>query len=531
MSMKGIKREAEALLETLRELPPFPEMSIEEFNRWDIALYEFLEWYSKRGGLSLDLIVKLARAIRLKGDPYTASQLLSSASTWWLEVDPEVSADLTAFSALYKFIYGVKEGALIDFDNFKLRIYPRFRAMQMYLSGLYDRFHGNFVRAREQLIRANNLWGKTDDGPVLTPAYYKRATEINLIDTCLRLAEEETSEKERSKWLKEAKSRLTRYIHSNPDEETGWFYWTNLTEYHILKGNFSEAENLIAELSKEVKHASFPFHESIILLFKARINLEKGDQTQTLRYLADSLGGAIRKSAFFAEQSIIESVIELTKRIAPYQGYEEGLMGTPLLHFIRNLKVFLNEKDEYTARDHSMNVARYAILIGEYIVSKYPIRVREIDISTLAIAGILHDVGKLRLAWMLLNRVRPITREEYFLFHKHIPYSAQILDALGFQKAVPVVLEHHERLDGSGYPLGKRGVSLMGNILAAADSLEAATSPSRRYRVPKHPMEALKTFSKRHYYSEVLEALHWVAQNPHAQIHNTRIRKLLDYLS
>lgn len=531
MPENKIREEAENLLKTLRELPPFPEMSLEEFDRWDTALYKFLDLYTQKNRLPLTLITELARAIRLKGDPYTASQLLYAASTWWLEKDLEVSADLAAFSALYKFVYGAQEGALIDLDDFKFRIYPRFRAMQMYLRGLYNRFHGDFEKAREQLIKANRLWNKSVDGPVISVTYYKRATQINLIDTCLRLAEEEIEEKQRIRWLKEAKSRLTRYIHGNPDEETGWFYWTNLTEFHIIKGDFDEAEKLISTLLQQVKRAPFPFHESIILLFKARLSLERGDQSETLRYLSDSLGSAIRKSAFFSEQSIIEAVIDLIKRITPLRRRNEVLIGTPLLDFIRNLKNFLSEKDEYTAKDHSMAVARYAVLIAEYIMEKYPLRVRDIDLMTLAIAGVLHDVGKLRLPWILLNRVRPLTQEEYFLIREHIPFSAQILDALKFRHAVPVVLEHHEKLDGSGYPLGKRGISLMGNILSASDSFEAAISPSRRYRVPKHPKEALRTFSKRHFYPEVIEALNWIVENPHAQIRNIKIRKLLDYLA
>ncbi len=529
--MGNLEKEAESLLNDLKELRPFPEMPLEEFDRWDIRLYEFLERYIKEDKLPLPLVTSLARAIRLKGDPYTASQLLSAASTWWMRDDPEVSADLLAFSALYKFVYGAKEGALIELDNITFQKYPRFHAMQMYLSGLYHRFHGDFIKAREQLIKANKWWTNTVDGPVISVTYYKRATQINLIDTCLRLAEEETDRKQRIKWLKEAKSRLTRYIHGNPDEETGWFYWTNLTEYYIIKGLFDEAGRLLSLLSREVERASYPFHESILLLFKARISLEKGDQSQTLRYLADSLGSAIRKSAFFSEQSIIEAVIDLIKLVAPARNKNEGLMGTPLLDFIRNLKIFLSEKDEYTAKDHSMSVARYAVLIGEYVIDKYPMRAKEIDLMVLAIAGILHDVGKLRLPWILLNRVRPITHEEYFLLREHIPFSAQILDALGFQYAVPIVLEHHEKLDGSGYPLGKRGVSLMGNILSAADSFEAATSASRRYRVPKPPKEALKTFSRRQFYPEVLEALSWIVENPHVQVRTTRVRRLLDYLA
>ncbi len=124
----------------------------------------------------------------------------------------------------------------------------------------------------------------------------------------------------------------------------------------------------------------------------------------------------------------------------------------------------------------------------------------------------MHDIGKLFLPWVLLNRFRPFTDAEWKLIREHVRYGVEALQILGMPGVARVVAEHHERLDGSGYPKGltRKELSMMGAVLAAADTFEAATSPNRHYRPPKTPEVVLREMRGQHH-PRVLKALEELA--------------------
>lgn len=129
-------------------------------------------------------------------------------------------------------------------------------------------------------------------------------------------------------------------------------------------------------------------------------------------------------------------------------------------------------KDQYTL-GHSERVATYAMMIGEAM------QLSPETISTLQYAGLLHDIGKIELPTSTLNKITPLTDEEYAVIRQHPVYSEKILEPLGSINALlDCVRHHHERFDGCGYPDGLRGnrISLEARILCVADAFDAMLS-------------------------------------------------------
>jgi putative two-component system response regulator len=137
----------------------------------------------------------------------------------------------------------------------------------------------------------------------------------------------------------------------------------------------------------------------------------------------------------------------------------------------------IEAKDPFI-RGHSSEVSRIAVAIAQQM------QVPEPTIETLRVAAMLHDVGKISVPGEILNKPGKLSWPEWQLVKTHVAQGLRILSEANFPSPVKAtVAQHHERLDGSGYPQGLRReqITLEARILAVADVFEAMTS-HRPYR-------------------------------------------------
>ena len=144
---------------------------------------------------------------------------------------------------------------------------------------------------------------------------------------------------------------------------------------------------------------------------------------------------------------------------------------------IRSLTAAIDAKDPYT-RGHSERVARVAVELASELELPEP------DLGDVYLAGLLHDIGKIGISDSLLCKREPLTAEELMQIRQHVPIGCRILGEFReISHLLPLVLSHHERYDGMGYPHGLSGeaIPLLGRVLAVADSYDAMNTP-RPYR-------------------------------------------------
>jgi len=144
---------------------------------------------------------------------------------------------------------------------------------------------------------------------------------------------------------------------------------------------------------------------------------------------------------------------------------------------VNALGVIVAQKAPYTA-GHNDRVARIAMALG------HSMGLSRDRIDTLRVAGNLHDIGKIRVPGEILNKPGRLTPEEFEQVKIHPETGFEILKDIPFHGPVAeIVLQHHERYDGTGYPRGlKRDETMLeARILAVADIYEALTS-DRPYR-------------------------------------------------
>jgi putative nucleotidyltransferase with HDIG domain len=145
---------------------------------------------------------------------------------------------------------------------------------------------------------------------------------------------------------------------------------------------------------------------------------------------------------------------------------------------IRALLARLAEKDEYTA-GHTKRVALLAVQVGEEL-GLPPSRLRY-----LAMGGLLHDIGKLSVPDAILQKPAALDEHEFAVIQGHPELGCELVNELGgFHPQVSrLVLDHHERLDGSGYPRGLKGeeLDLETRVMGVCDVYDALMS-TRVYR-------------------------------------------------
>ncbi len=138
---------------------------------------------------------------------------------------------------------------------------------------------------------------------------------------------------------------------------------------------------------------------------------------------------------------------------------------------------------------HSINVSFLARTIGKWLGCN------DRSIQHLTQAGLLHDIGKSKISDDILNKPGELTEKEFFTIHQHPKYTYDLLSEVeGIHNDVLLgILTHHEREDGTGYPVGvtSEKINLIGKIIAVADTFDAMTS-QRYYRESQTPFEVFE---------------------------------------
>lgn len=201
--------------------------------------------------------------------------------------------------------------------------------------------------------------------------------------------------------------------------------------------------------------------------------------------------GYYEKSDRFDQlELLIESCVKSIKQMRTIKAYRDDLdhknkeleqmyatLGESYLEVIRSLRLVVDARDIYT-RGHSDRVSHYAERIAREM------GLDENMSERVRLAGLFHDVGKVAIPDSVLLKPGRLNNAEYELVMLHPEQGYEILSAISaFGDIAQIVLEHHERYDGSGYPRGLTGAQTRqeARIISVADAFDAMTS-HRLYR-------------------------------------------------
>lgn len=182
-----------------------------------------------------------------------------------------------------------------------------------------------------------------------------------------------------------------------------------------------------------------------------------------------------------------------------YSSLQKGYFET-----IRALVNAIEAKDKYT-RGHSERVTHYSVAIAKMMDWE----ARRLEM--MSYSGALHDIGKIGIDLNILNKKGRLSPEEYRLVQQHPLIGVRIMEPIGFLKEIKAsIVQHHEWVDGSGYPLGisSDNMTLEAKILGVSDAYDAMTTerPYQRALTPQEAVDELRRCVGTQFDPEVVEA-------------------------
>ncbi|MEW5920050.1 MAG: HD domain-containing phosphohydrolase [Bacillota bacterium] len=172
---------------------------------------------------------------------------------------------------------------------------------------------------------------------------------------------------------------------------------------------------------------------------------------------------------------------------------------------VSSLVAAVDAKDAYT-KGHQERIAKLAQLIGQNVGFSAE------ELELIKQAAILHDIGKIGVPESILMKQDTLTDEEYAIIKKHPVIGAEILSPVQFLKeVVPLVLYHHERFDGKGYPQGLKGsqIPLSARVICITDAVDAMLSnrPYSHAKTVEKVKEELLRCSETHFDPQLVDVI------------------------
>ncbi len=328
------------------------------------------------------------------------------------------------------------------------------------------------------------------------------------------LAENEKAGSDKRKRYFETINEILTDMRSLGSKPFDFFYHCELSNLYSSMHSFPKAEKALSNAYELIKASKKAFNKYSYAYYqtKAYLNTQKANFSEAYKQIKLAYRASFNVSDVYDELDVINMFLEIAKEFSQSdpslrkQTSEFYMQGNSLLKQFVN---FLEEKDWYTGKNHSAKVAALSHLIAKKMVTIFSYMKNYIDIQSVYLAGYVHDIGKVKIPWLLINKITKLEEFEVDYLMKHVDFGKEILEHLNFLSIARIIYQHHESPDGSGYPEGIKNVSVEANIISLADSFEAMTTSNRKYKKPKS-LETAKneiiSLSGSKYYPEVVEA-------------------------
>jgi len=233
-------------------------------------------------------------------------------------------------------------------------------------------------------------------------------------------------------------------------------------------------------------------------LLPKKLYIQKRNKIKAVQEIQKEYNSQLKQSIQQKDRANVRNIVHNVVRVTleePVSGSIEGMketVGILVSEFTKDFNVVKSLLDlaakDYTTVLHSVNVMALALGYARYV--NYDQGQKRI----LGLAALLHDVGKVRIKTEVLQAPRQLTNDEFREVQQHTLKGYNILDKCKFSnpEIKMTALQHHEKLDGTGYPLQTFKITEFAQIVSIIDCYEALTNDDRLYRKSMTPLNALE---------------------------------------
>ena len=389
-------------------------------------------------------------------------------------------------------------GKILYANDFASRLYgySNQEMLSMSVHGLMMERDENLVQSlflvmREQGEVMLNVTARTQQKEPIPMLIYAKKIEWDGQTAILSIGTDLTRQSKAEKVLQESLAENRRILDNLQDgffreDLEGNFIMLNARMAQMY--GYDDVADMLA-IKSEHMYAQMDDREELIdkLRYDGRVNshnckARRKDQSEFwvsmhVQYLRNDEGGIIGTEGLIrdisARRELEQEVLNQHESLLA----SNQVLKTRLEQSINAISKVVELRDVYTA-GHQKRVRQLACQIGAQL------GFTQDEITNLSYGALLHDIGKIYIASDILNKPGRITSLEYQILQTHAEYSYNIAREMDLPEVIlTMILQHHERLDGSGYPNKLRGdeIVLQSRILAVADVVEAMTS-HRPYR-------------------------------------------------
>ena len=362
---------------------------------------------------------------------------------------------------------------------------------------------GDWHKALELYRESLEIYG--EKGEIRKSAYTKNNIAISYAVFCLK--------KKNYKFLKEALETAEKI----KDSSLTLIVDLNLAEHYLKNSNVANAQiHCQRALDHLIEANIVNIHLVEAKKIAGMIAHQCGDFDEAVTHFAAALEISRQTGARYQEAEVLrergklyratgEHLNALTDLEQSYHIYtclnadgkreqaEDDIYSIEKLYLetFHDMAMKIDQKDKYT-KGHSDRVAALSLLLARELGLQPSL------LKTIVAASLLHDIGKIRIADDVLKKAGRLTNEEFEQIKRHSEYSVELLRGMEFPWDIkPLMMAHHEKLDGTGYPLGLKGedIPMGARIISIADVFDALTS-DRVYRPAYSVQKALDIMQK-----------------------------------
>jgi PAS domain S-box-containing protein/putative nucleotidyltransferase with HDIG domain len=301
-----------------------------------------------------------------------------------------------------------------------------------------------------------------------------------------------TERKETEEWLLRERSMVDRIMRTSPAgitvaDRDGRIFFANKRAEEILRLSLDKITGLTYD-SPEWRITDFDGNPFPVEKLPFMQVISSGNPVHGIRHTVNSPEGrriylSINGAPIHDEKGNVNEVVFTIDDITEQRRAEEeisktvGKLKRGIDDTIRAMAMIAEERDPYTA-GHQERVANLSVAIAQ------DLNLSEEQISGIRMAGMIHDIGKMKVPAEILSKPTKLSDLEFRLIQSHAEVGYRILEPIAFPYPVAqIAYQHHERINGSGYPQGLKEDEILieARILAVADVVEAMAS-HRPYR-------------------------------------------------